>query len=105
MLSGLSLFQVLFLMVATLGGQQWSTSCERRRDCPYAAGVPGFKGKHWAKDWEREAIIEVMRDVLPLKGLPVEDDPEAALKLLEGEWTYELSADGSVYEFRKVGSK
>jgi uncharacterized cysteine cluster protein YcgN (CxxCxxCC family) len=72
-------------------------------DCPYAAGVPGFKGKHWAKDWEHEAVVDAMKKVLPVKGLPVEDNPDSALRLLEsnggGEWTYEQ--DGDVFRFRE----
>jgi uncharacterized cysteine cluster protein YcgN (CxxCxxCC family) len=72
-------------------------------DCPYAAGVPGFKGKRWAKDWEHEAIAQALRDKLTTEGLTIEDSPDAALRLFGEGWTYEESEDGTHNLFRRLG--
>lgn len=73
-------------------------------DCPYATGVPGFKGKRWARDWERHAIEETVRSSMIEFGLPFQDNPDAALRILnrhgETHWTYEL--DGDHYRFFEI---
>jgi uncharacterized cysteine cluster protein YcgN (CxxCxxCC family) len=51
-------------------------------DCPYTAGIAGYKGKRWAKDWEREAILPLLREALMRDGLSPEDDPVSASRLL-----------------------
>ena len=71
-------------------------------DCPYAAGIPGYKGKHWAKDWEHEAIAAVLRERLVTEGLTIEDSPESALRLFGEGWTYEEAEDGTRNVFRKA---
>ena len=71
-------------------------------DCPYAAGVPGYKGKRWAKDWEHEVIAAVLREKLAVEGLTIEDSPESALRLFGAGWTYEASEDGTRNLFRKA---
>lgn len=66
-------------------------------DCPYAAGTPGFKGKRWAKDWEHAAIVEMLRPALIEFGLPSQDNPDGALRILDpagkGNWSYVLEGD------------
>ncbi len=71
-------------------------------DCPYAAGVEGFNGKRWAKDWEHEAIARVLRVRLASEGLTIEDSPEAALRLFGEGWTFEETEDGTRYLFRRI---
>ncbi len=71
-------------------------------DCPYASGVAGFKGKRWATDWEREAIVALLRELLPREGLTIEDSPESALRLLGDDWTYKESDDGTRFLFNRV---
>jgi len=73
-------------------------------DCPYAAGIPGFSGKRWAKDWEHEAIARVLRVKLATEGLTIEDSPDSALRLLGEGWTYEESDDGTRFLFRREAS-
>ncbi len=73
-------------------------------DCLYAIGAPGFTGKRWAKDWEHEAIANVLRERLVTEGLTIEDSPESAMKLLDGEWIYEESEDGRRFVFTKLES-
>jgi hypothetical protein len=74
-------------------------------DCPYAQGVANFKGKRWAKDWERDAIYRVLREAFLQFGLPFADNPDSALKILnrngEKGWTYRL--EGDHYRFYKAG--
>lgn len=71
-------------------------------DCAYAADVPGFKGKRWAKDWEHEAIARVLRVKLATEGLTFEDSPVAALQLFGDGWAYEESEDGTRFLFRPI---
>lgn len=71
-------------------------------DCPYAAGIEGFKGKRWAKDWEHQAIARVLREKLIQEGLTIEDSPESALRLLGEGWTYAESEDGTRFLFSRV---
>jgi uncharacterized cysteine cluster protein YcgN (CxxCxxCC family) len=71
-------------------------------DCPYVAGIQGYRGKRWAKDWERDAIRQAVRSSLLMAGLTIADNPEAVLPILNTEtekYTYELNGDH--YYFHK----
>ena len=73
------------------------------QDCPYAAGVPGFKGKKWADEPTRARLVPILRQRLIDEGLPVSASPDSALRLLTSdgeEWTYSL-APGK-YVFHRV---
>jgi uncharacterized cysteine cluster protein YcgN (CxxCxxCC family) len=71
-------------------------------DCPYVAGVSGYRGKRWAKDWERGPILQAVRSSILMVGLTIADNPDAVLPILNTEtekYTYEL--EGDHYFFRR----
>jgi uncharacterized cysteine cluster protein YcgN (CxxCxxCC family) len=71
-------------------------------DCPYVTGIRGYRGKRWAKDWEREAIVQAVRTSILMVGLTMADNPEAVLPIVNTEteqYTYEL--DGDHYFFHR----
>lgn len=69
-------------------------------DCPYAAGIPGFDGKHWATPELKAKLLPIVRQKLIDEGLQLSESPESALRVLTagGErWTYSEEHDRFVF--------
>ena len=60
------------------------------QDCPYAAGRPGYRGKHNVPRAVLDRLLPVLREHVAEVGVPASVAPEAALRFLE--------ADGSRWE-------
>ena len=69
------------------------------QDCPYARGVPGYKGKSWIKPEIRERAELAIREQLLAFGVPHGISQEGLFRFLAktggGDWKLELNADGS----------
>lgn len=75
-------------------------------DCPYAAGIPNYKGKVRLKPRLLDSILPVLRAHVAEAGVPDMVDPEAARRFLEGDgsrWTYEWDDEGERFRFRRRG--
>ncbi|HEX2569642.1 MAG TPA: hypothetical protein VH877_08790 [Polyangia bacterium] len=75
------------------------------QDCPYARGVPGYRGKVRLSPRLLSQVLPGLRAEVVRVGVPAGADPEAALRFVAaggGDWRYTLSADGSRYLFERM---
>lgn len=75
------------------------------QDCPYARGVPGYRGKVRLSPRLLSQVLPALRAEVVRAGLPAGADPDAALRLVAaggGDWRYTLSEDGSRYLFERT---
>lgn len=75
------------------------------QDCPYARGVPGYRGKVRLSLPLLNQVLPAVRAEVARAGLPYGADPDAALGLLEqggGRWRYELDPDTNRYRFERL---
>ena len=76
-------------------------------DCPYASGIPNFRGREWASPEIRAKLIPVIRRRLIDEGLPIAGSPRAALRVLnvDGEtWEYSEQKDRFVFYLKRAGA-
>lgn len=74
------------------------------RDCPYARGVPGYRGKVRLSPQLLKQVLPALRAEVARAGVPIGADPDAAAAFLAeggGTWRYRESADGSRYLFER----
>lgn len=72
------------------------------QDCPYARGVPGYRGKVRLRLPLLSQVLPAIRAEVARVGAPIGCDPEDAVRLLMqdgGRWTYRVSEDGTRYLF------
>ena len=73
------------------------------QDCPYARGVPGYRGKVRLSPALLRKVLPAVRAEVARAGAPIGADPDAVAEFLgEGtgaSWQYGVSADGSRYVF------
>jgi hypothetical protein len=75
------------------------------QDCPYARGVPGYRGKVRLSRALLQKVLPALRAEVSRVGIPIGADPEAALAFISqagGSWRYCASADGSRYLFQRL---
>ena len=73
------------------------------QDCPYARGVPGYRGKVRLSPALLRKVLPAVRAEVARAGAPLGADPDAVATFLGEEtgaaWKYGKSADGSRYLF------
>lgn len=72
------------------------------QDCPYARGVPGYRGKVRLSPGLLQKVLPAIRAEVARAGAPIGADPDAVAGLLKGggsRWEYGVSADGTRYQF------
>ena len=77
------------------------------KDCPYARGVPGYRGKVRLSAALLHKVLPAIRAEVARAGAPIGADPDAVAQLLGhgGErWRYRVSADGTRYLFTPPGA-
>ena len=78
------------------------------QDCPYARGVPGYRGKVRLSPALLRQVLPAVRAEVARAGAPIGADPVAVVEFLaeagEGPWQYQTSADGTRYLFSPVAS-
>lgn len=74
------------------------------QDCPYARGVPGYRGKVWLGSRLLRTVLPAVRRVLAEEGAPDWVGIEGCLRVLEGgggRWEA-LTPDGGRVRFRRL---
>ena len=72
------------------------------QDCPYARGVPGYRGKVRLSPGLLQKVLPAIRAEVARAGAPIGADPDAVAELLAAggsRWEYGVSADGTRYQF------
>lgn len=72
------------------------------QDCPYARGVPGYRGKVRLAPGLLQKVLPAIRAEVARAGAPIGADPDAVAGFLAGggsPWQYRVSADGTRYQF------
>lgn len=74
------------------------------KDCPYARGIPGYRGKVRLSPQLLKQVLPALRAEVARAGVPIGADPDAAAALLAeggGSWSYTPSPDGTRYLFTR----
>jgi len=74
------------------------------QDCPYARGVPGYRGKARLSPSLLQKVQPALRAEVARAGAPIGADPDAALAFVAeagGRWRYSISEDGTRYLFHR----
>lgn len=74
------------------------------QDCPYARGVPGYRGKARLSPSLMRQVLPALRAEVARAGAPIGVDLEAALAFVSeagGRWRHSISEDGSRYLFQR----
>lgn len=74
------------------------------QDCPYARGVPGYRGKARLSPSLLRQVLPALRAEVARAGAPIGADPDAALAFVAeagGQWRYAISEDGTRYVFER----
>lgn len=72
------------------------------QDCPYARGVPGYRGKVRLSPSLLQKVLPAIRAEVARAGAPIGADPDAVAGFLASggsRWEYSVSADGTRYQF------
>lgn len=74
------------------------------KDCPYARGIPGYRGKVRLSPQLLRQVLPALRAEVARAGVPFGADPDAAAAFLAeggGSWSYAPSPDGTRYLFTR----
>ncbi len=77
------------------------------KDCPYARGVPGYRGKVRLSPALLQKVLPAIRAEVARAGAPLGAEPDAVARFLgEGgePWEYHISSDGTRYLFTPRGA-
>lgn len=72
------------------------------KDCPYARGIPGYRGKVRLSPQLLRQVLPALRAEVARAGVPIGADPDAAAAFLAeggGTFSYAPSPDGTRYLF------
>ena len=72
------------------------------KDCPYARGVAGYRGKVRLSPALLRQVLPAIRAEVARAGAPIGADPDAVAAFLgdgAAPWLYQPSADGTRYQF------